>query len=95
MDLMASESKRPVDWPARVIGLIVFALGVALLLLVFVWASQSLSPPTTVSNQPINFGSIGTRLAWELARLIVLALVASAIAGRGVHLYAVASRTDS
>ena len=92
---MAFDWKRPVDWPARIIGLAVFLMGVGLLALVFVWANQTLAAPTAAPNQPINWGSMGTRLAWDLARLIVLGFVASAIAGRGVQLYAVAGRAES
>lgn len=85
---------RPVDWPARVIGLLVFLTGVLLLILVFFWANESLAAPATATNAPINWGAMGTRLAWDLGRLIVLGFVASAIAGRGVQLYAVAGRGE-
>lgn len=91
---MTVEFKRPVDWPARVIGLVIFLLGIALLLVVFIWAYQILAPPQTAPNQPINWSTMGIRLAWDLGRLIVLGFVASAIAGRGVQLYAVAGRIE-
>jgi hypothetical protein len=92
---MAVDLKRPVDWPARVIGLTVFLIGIGLLVLVFVWANQTLSAPVTPPGQTINWGSMGTRLAWDLGRLVVLGFVASAIAGRGVQLYAVAGRAET
>ncbi len=95
LDLMSLELKRSVDWPARAIGLAVFLVGIGLLVLVFIWANQTLSAPATVPNQPINWSTMGTRLAWDLGRLIVLGFVASTIAGRGVQLYAVAGRTES
>ena len=91
---MAFDFKRPLDWPARVIGLAVFLTGVGLLVLVFIWANQTLAAPQTAVNQPINWNSLGIRLAWDLGRLIVLGFVASAIAGRGVQLYAVAGRSE-
>ena len=91
---MAFDFRRPVDWPARVIGLAVFLTGVGLLVLVFIWANQTLAAPRTAPNQPINWGSMGTRLAWDLGRLIVLGFVASTIAGRGVQLYAVAGQGE-
>jgi hypothetical protein len=92
---MAFDFRRPVDWPARVIGLAVFLTGVGLLVLVFIWANQTLAAPPNVPHEPINWGTIGTRLAWDLGRLIVLGFVASAIAGRGVQLYAVAGRAET
>ncbi len=92
---MAFDFRRPVDWPARVIGLAVFLTGVGLLLLVFVWANQSLASPPGAPNEPVNWASMGTRLAWDLGRLIVLGFVASVIAGRGVQLYAVAGRGET
>jgi hypothetical protein len=92
---MAFDFRRPVDWPARVIGLAVFLTGVGLLVLVFIWANQTLAAPPNAPHEPINWGSMGTRLAWDLGRLIVLGFVASAIAGRGVQLYAVAGRAET
>jgi hypothetical protein len=91
---MAFDFRRPVDWPARVIGLAVFLTGVGLLVLVFIWANQSLAAPQAAPNQAINWGSMGIRLAWDLGRLIVLGFVASSIAGRGVQLYAVAGQGE-
>jgi hypothetical protein len=92
---MTFDFRRPVDWPARVIGLAVFLTGVGLLVLVFIWANQTLATPSNAPSQPINWGVMGTRLAWDLGRLIVLGFVASAIAGRGVQLYAVAGRGET
>ena len=92
---MAFDFRRPGDWPARVIGLAVFLTGVGLLVLVFVWANQSLAAPPMATNEPLNWASLGARLAWGLGRLIVLGFVASAIAGRGVQLYAVAGRPET
>jgi hypothetical protein len=91
---MAFDLRRPVDWPARVIGLAVFLTGVGLLVVVFIWASRSLAAPEMSAKEPLNLPFMGTRLAWELGRLFLLGFVASAIAGRGVQMYAVAGRAD-
>ncbi len=61
---MAFDFKRPLDWPARVIGLAVFLTGVGLLVLVFIWANQTLAPPTTPPNQPINWNSMHRVDSW-------------------------------
>ena len=92
---MAFELRRSVDWPARAIGLAVFLTGVGLLVLVFLWASRSLAAPEMDTKQPLNWAFLGTRLAWELGRLFLLGFVASAIAGRGVQMYAVAGRAEA
>ena|SRR5436309_2362963 len=92
---MAFELRRSVDWPARAIGLAVFLTGVGLLVLVFIWASRSLAAPEMDTKQPLNWAFLGTRLAWELGRLFLLGYVASAIAGRGVQMYAVAGRAEA
>ena len=92
---MAFELRRSVDWPARAIGLAVFLTGVGLLVLVFIWASRSLAAPEMDTKQPLNWAFLGTRLAWELGRLFLLGFVASAIAGRGVQMYAVAGRAEA
>jgi hypothetical protein len=92
---MAFEVRHSADWPARAIGLAVFLTGVGMLVLVFIWASHSLAAPQVNTKEPLNWAFLGTRLAWELGRLFLLAFVASAIAGRGVQMYAVAGRTEA
>ena len=92
---MAFDLRRPADWPARVIGLAVFLTGIGLLVAVFIWASRTLAAPEVDAKQPLNWALLGTRLAWELGRLFLLAFVASAIAGRGVQMYAVAGRAEA
>jgi hypothetical protein len=92
---MAFEVRHSADWPARAIGLAVFLTGVGLLVLVFIWASSSLAAPAMDTKQPLNLSFLGTRLAWELGRLFLLGFVASAIAGRGVQMYAVAGRAEA
>lgn len=91
---MAWDPKRPVDWPARVIGLAVFLTGIGLLVMVFVWTNRTLAAPEVDPKQPINWGILGTRLAWDLGRLFLLAFIASAIAGKGAQLYAAAGRAE-
>src|SRR5438045_3955464 len=92
---MAFEPRRSADWPARVIGLAVFLTGVGLLVLVFIWANQSLAAPALDTKKPPNWAFLGTRLAWDLGRLFLLAFVASSIAGRGVQMYAAAGRAEA
>ena len=92
---MAFELRRSPDWAARVIGLTVFLAGVGLLGMVFFWASRSLSLPSVGGKEPLNWALLGTQLAWEIGRLFLLGFVASAIAGRGVQMYAVAGRVEA
>jgi hypothetical protein len=92
---MVHEVRRSTDWQARVVGLTVFLTGVGLLIVVFLWASRSLAPPAVNAKEPVNWGRMGAQLGWEIGRLFLLGFVASAIAGRGVQLYAVASRAEA
>ena len=89
---MAFELRHSIDWPARAIGLAVFLTGVGLLVVVFIWASHSLVMPEITPKEPLNLSFLGTRLAWDLGRLFLLGFLASAIAGKGVQMYAVAGR---
>jgi hypothetical protein len=92
---MVFEVRRSPDWQARVVGLTVFLTGVGLLIVVFLWASRSLAPPAVNAKEPVNWGRMGAQLGWEIGRLFLLGFVASAIAGRGVQMYAVASRAEA
>lgn len=90
---MASEGARGPDWWGRGIGLAVFFLGIALLILVFFWTSglAGLVPKTPAElNAPY-----GIKVGLEIARLFVSGLIASWIAGRGAQLYAAANRALS
>jgi hypothetical protein len=91
---MAFDIKQAGDWPARVIGLAVFLTGIGLLVLVFIWANRTLAAPQ-VNPKQINWGILGTRLAWDLGRLFLLGFLASAIAGKGAQLYAAAGRAEA
>jgi hypothetical protein len=92
---MAFEVRRSPDWLARAVGLTVFLMGVGLLIVVFIWASRSLAAPAVGVKETVNWGRMGAQLGWELGRLFLLGFVASAIAGRGVQLYAVAGRAEA
>ena len=80
------------DWVGRGIGLAVFAGGIVLLILVFIWTNQlgALLPRSgqKLEDWAISFGV-------QIARLFVSGLVASWIAGRGAQLYAAAGRALS
>jgi hypothetical protein len=97
MDLtdMTFPSRQSGGWTARAVGLAVFLTGVGLLVVVFIWASATLTPPAIDTKKPLNLGFLGTKLAWELARLFLLGFVASVIAGRGIQMYAVAGRSEA
>src|SRR5262249_18486673 len=92
---MAFELRRSADWPARVIGLAVFLTGVGLLVLVFIWANQSLGAPALDTKKPPNWPLVATRLVWDLGRLFLLGYLASSIAGRGVQMYGAAGRAEA
>ena len=89
---MVSEGARQPDWLGRGIGLAVFAGGIVLLVLVFIWINQTnaLLPATgeKLQDWSIKFGV-------RIAQLFVSGLVASWIAGRGAQLYAAANRALS
>jgi len=89
------EGKSGIDWPGRVVGLAVFLIGIGLLVMVFVWTNQTLIAPAGSGKQPINWGQMGTKLAWDVGRLFLLGFIAAAIAGRGAQLYAAAGRVEA
>jgi len=85
------EGGRGPDWVGRGIGLAVFALGIALLVVVFVWTSQlaQLVPEPGLKQDWIAWA---VRFGVRIATLFISGLVASWIAGRGAQLYAAANR---
>jgi hypothetical protein len=90
---MTSEGGRGPDWWGRGVGLVVFFLGIALLIVVFFWTlALSKLIPTT---EKVDLTALGIRLGVELGRLFVSGLVASWIAGRGAQLYGAANRALS
>jgi len=89
------EGKSGIDWPGRVVGLAVFMIGIGLLVMVFIWTNQTLIAPASSGKQPINWGQMTTKLAWDVGRLVLLGFIAAAIAGRGAQLYAAAGRVEA
>jgi formate hydrogenlyase subunit 3/multisubunit Na+/H+ antiporter MnhD subunit len=85
------EGPRQPDWMGRGIGLAVFAGGIVLLVMVFVWTNQ-LGVGLPPAGQTIEWDKLGAHLSIQIARLFVSGLVASWIAGRGAQLYAAANR---
>jgi hypothetical protein len=83
------------DITGSLLGLMVFLGGVALLLLTFRMAYDLFtSPPTAVlglrPDKPVDLGSAGSNLVQALFRviaLIIMALVGSLVANRGIQLY--------
>lgn len=88
---MATEGVgRRADWVGRGVGLAVFAGGIILLIVVFVWTHQ-------LGDQMPQRGEAwqvtdGIRFGVAVAKLFISGLVASWIAGRGAQLYAAANR---
>lgn len=91
---MTSEGGRGPDWWGRGVGLVVFFLGIALLIVVFFWtnALRALIPTGVGKMDP---ALLGVTFGIEVARLFVSGLVASWIAGRGAQLYGAANRALS
>jgi multisubunit Na+/H+ antiporter MnhB subunit len=86
------ERARQPDWLGRGIGLAVFAAGIILLVLVFIWTNQ-LTALLPEVGQPLDQWAI--RFGVNIARLFVSGVVASWIAGRGAQLYAASNRALS
>lgn len=78
--------QRSMDRPGKWLGIVVFAVGVGLLLVVFVFAYRELiaapggSAVSSLLAEP-------AALAFKGALLFVMGLVASAIANKGIALY--------
>jgi hypothetical protein len=89
------EGKSGIDWPGRVVGLAVFLIGIGLLVMVFMWTNQTLIAPAGDGKQPITWGQMTTKRAWDVGRLFLLGFIAAAIAGRGAQLYGAAGRVEA
>jgi len=89
-----SEGARKTDWVGRGVGLAVFAGGILLLVLVFVWTNQQLGAglPRLDPKDPLAWV---TGFGIQVGRLSISWLVASSIAGRGAQMYAAANRALS
>jgi hypothetical protein len=88
---MATFVARETDWLGRVIGLVVFLVGIGLLVSVFVMTNRSLADAPLPAGQKIDL-AWGATLLTRLGRLFLLGFLASWIAGRGAQLYAASNR---
>lgn len=83
------------DVLGTLLGLLVFLGGIALLLFTFRSAYEMFTVPPVralgiVKNQPVDLGSASSNLVGSLLKvllLIVMALVGSLVANRGIQLY--------
>jgi hypothetical protein len=90
---MATFVAHEADWLGRVIGLIVFLVGIGLLVAVFVMTNRELADASLhTGSGPIDWSSMGASLIVRLGRLLLLGFVASWIAGRGAQMYAASNR---
>ena len=87
------------DTPARIIGMLVFLLGVGLLCLVF-WTAYRLYNTPLADALGLNFtgnpksdpplAKVGTQLTWlvfRIAYLVIMSVAGSLISNKGINLY--------
>ena len=84
------------DLTGRIIGAVVFLAGIAILVFVFILAYGFFTAPgggiqiaqgpgnTSATNQ---LGAAATRMFFQLALMIIMAIVGSLIAARGIQFY--------
>jgi hypothetical protein len=85
---------READWLGRVIGLVVFLVGIGLLVSVFVMANRELiAGPLEAAGKPIDWAATAIALVTRLGRLFLLGFLASWIAGRGAQMYAASGQS--
>ncbi len=87
-----SEGRSTTDSPGRILGMVVFAVGVGLLLYVFYTvytelATGALSRLTAPASQPGPDFNLVLALLVRALFLFLLGYLASAIAGRGIGMY--------
>jgi hypothetical protein len=90
------------DWFGSLLGMAVFLGGVGLLLMTFKIAYEmfSVSPHDALNLQqgkPVDLGQAGETFAGLLLKvllLVVMAIVGSLVANRGIKLYSHSSRVD-
>ena len=82
------------DRGGRVVGMLVFLVGIAILLFVFAIAYKMfISPASTflaAGGASPNASTLGVSVIWifvRIALLFVMVLAASSVASRGIHLY--------
>ena len=85
------------DLAGRIIGMIVFIGGIAVLVFVFLMALDFFTTaeigivptPTAGPDQPAatDLGSLTIRLIVQIGLLVVMTIIGSLIAGRGIQLY--------
>jgi hypothetical protein len=88
------------DWTAGVVGLLVFFGGIGLLVITFQLAYGMFNVPVDRAlnmdpSKPLNVGDAGQRFVGIVIRillLLVMAVVGSLIANRGIKLYSDASK---
>src|SRR5881628_4265332 len=92
---MPTSIARESDWLGRVVGLVVFLIGIGLLIAVFVMVQKEFPDTPFPAGQKLDtsaWSAMGVSLVTRFARLFLLGFVASWIAGRGAQMYAAGSR---
>lgn len=76
------------DWIGRLLGILVFVLGVGIMWIVFREAHQMFNTPLSLSDKSLpKIGHIGLEILKKLGLLIVMTLAGSLIANKGVQMY--------
>jgi hypothetical protein len=93
---MPTLAARETDWLGRVIGLVVFLVGIGLLIAVFIMTNTALAdtPVLPRTKQGIDWVPFLLSFATRLGRLFLLGFIASWIAGRGAQMYAASNRAS-
>jgi len=89
---MTPMTSREADWLGRVIGLVVFLVGIGLLVAVFVMTTRALPDTPLPAGQKVDWSRMLATLGTRLGRLFLLGFIASWIAGRGAQMYAASNR---
>lgn len=83
------------DWIGGGVGLLVFLVGLGLLVLTFKQAAELFSIPVSLAlgikpGENLDFSKAGDAvfgLLWRIATLLVMCIVGSVIANRGIKMY--------
>lgn len=96
---MKSSGRRQPDWLGRIAGIVVFAMGIVLLVMVFVWTNSRFDNMVLHTEEPFDLAKQGVRLGIDfsvtVAQLFLMGFVAALIAGRGAQMYAAANNAPS